>query len=77
MSVDRIIGTETEYGIYRPGDPWANAVVMSAEAVGAYARISRRGTPAGEAGAAPVRWDYTGEDPLNDLRGPSGVRAGR
>ena len=33
MSVDRIIGTETEYGIYRPGDPWANAVVMSAEAV--------------------------------------------
>lgn len=69
MSVDRIIGTETEYGIYRPGDPWANAVVMSAEAVGAYARISRRGTPAGEAGAAPVRWDYTGEDPLNDLRG--------
>lgn len=69
MSVERIIGTETEYGVYRPGDPWANAVAMSAEAVAAYARISRAGTPAGKAGAAPVRWDYTGEDPLNDLRG--------
>lgn len=61
MSVRRIIGTETEYGVYRPGDPWANAVAMSAQAVAAYARISREG--------APVRWDYTGEDPLNDLRG--------
>lgn len=67
--MNRVIGTETEYGVYRPGDPWANAVVMSAEAVAAYARISRVGTPAGAAGAAPVRWDYTGEDPLNDLRG--------
>ena len=67
--MNRVIGTETEYGVYRPGDPWANAVVMSAEAVAAYARISRLGTPAGEGGGAPVRWDYTGEDPLNDLRG--------
>lgn len=67
MSVRRIIGTETEYGVYRPGDPWANAVAMSAQAVAAYARISREG--------APVRWDYTGEDPLNDLRGTRMDRA--
>ncbi len=71
MGVDRIIGTETEFGVFRPGDPWANAVAMSAEAVGAYARISRRGTPVevADPDVEPVRWDYTGEDPLNDLRG--------
>ncbi|PID98220.1 MAG: proteasome accessory factor PafA2 [Actinobacteria bacterium] len=67
MSVDRVIGTETEYGIYRPGDVSANPVALSTEVVAAYARRSRRGTPA-EA-SAPVRWDYSGEDPLNDLRG--------
>lgn len=67
MSVDRIIGTETEFGIYRPGDVWANPVAMSAQVVAAYAAVSRRGTPA--EGAGPVRWDYTAEDPLNDLRG--------
>lgn len=69
----RIIGTETEYGVYRPGDPWANPIALSAQAVRHYAEISRRGTAA--EGAPPVRWDYTGEDPLNDLRGMRMSRA--
>lgn len=63
----RIIGTETEYGIYRPDDPWANPIALSTQAVRLYAEISRHGTEA--EGAAPVRWDYTAEDPLNDMRG--------
>lgn len=63
----RIIGTETEYGVYRPGDAWANPIALSAQAVRLYAEVSRRGTAA--EGAPPVRWDYTAEDPLNDMRG--------
>lgn len=63
----RIIGTETEYGVYRPGDPWANPIALSTQAVRLYAEMSRRGHEA--EGAPPVRWDYSGEDPLNDMRG--------
>lgn len=62
----RVIGTETEFGVYRPGNPHANAIVMSTVAVKAYADRSRG---AELPGAAPVEWDYRGEDPLNDLRG--------
>ncbi len=62
-----VIGTETEYGVYRPGDAWANPIALSSQAVRLYAEISRDGTPA--QGAAPVRWDYRAEDPLNDMRG--------
>lgn len=72
MTVQRIIGTETEYGIYRlhsTQDP----VWLSTEIVDAYAQISRDNTPA-QAGM-PVRWDYTAEDPLNDLRGTRLSRA--
>ncbi|MDC4233354.1 proteasome accessory factor PafA2 [Actinomyces sp. B33] len=73
MSGQRIISTETEYGVYRPGDPWANPVALSTQAVRAYARTSRGSGPA--ASAPPVRWDYTAEDPLNDLRGMRMSRA--
>ena len=73
MSGGRVIGTETEYGVYRPGDPWANPIALSAAVVDAYAQVSRERTPA--RGAPPVRWDYTGEDPLNDLRGMRMSRA--
>lgn len=66
MTSERIIGTETEYGIYRPNSA-EDPVWLSTEIVDAYARISRHGTPT--QGSAPVRWDYTAEDPLNDLRG--------
>lgn len=69
----RIIGTETEYGVYRPGDTWANPIALSSQAVRLYAQISRKGTPA--EGAPPVRWDYSAEDPLNDMRGTRLSRA--
>ena len=73
MSSERIIGTETEYGVYRPGDAWANPIALSTKVVTTYGEISRTGTPA--QGAGVVRWDYTGEDPLNDLRGMRMSRA--
>ena len=73
MSSERIIGTETEYGVYRPGDAWANPIALSTRVVSAYGEISRSGSPAD--GAGVVRWDYTGEDPLNDLRGMRMSRA--
>lgn len=59
-----IFGTETEYGVYRPGEPFANAVALSTEAVQSYEEFCRAGGL-----GAPVQWDYRGEDPLNDLRG--------
>ena len=44
MSSERIIGTETEYGVYRPGDAWANPIALSTRVVSAYGEISRAGT---------------------------------
>lgn len=73
MSSERIIGTETEYGVYRPGDAWANPIALSTRVVSAYGEISRVGTVSEARGV--VRWDYAGEDPLNDLRGMRMSRA--
>lgn len=61
----RPVGLETEFGVTEPGDSRANPVVLSSLIVDAYAARSRPGLP----GAAPVTWDYEGEDPLADLRG--------
>lgn len=61
----RVIGTETEYGVYRPGEPYANAVELSTDAVRAYAPRARGALS--HLGA--IEWDYRGEDPLNDMRG--------
>ncbi|MSS84004.1 proteasome accessory factor PafA2 [Actinomycetaceae bacterium WB03_NA08] len=61
---DVVIGTETEYGVYRPGDVHANAIALSTQAVMAYEGNSRAGGK-----GKYVGWDYRGEDPLNDLRG--------
>ncbi|WP_017178514.1 proteasome accessory factor PafA2 family protein [Actinomyces timonensis] len=61
----RPVGVETEYGVTEPGNSYANPVVLSSLIVDAYAARSRPGLP----GAAPVTWDYEGEDPLADLRG--------
>lgn len=58
----RVLGTETEYGIFSPNDPGADAIRMSTDAVETYAKTYRDGLP-------PVAWDYRGEDPLNDVRG--------
>ncbi len=64
MTARRIIGMETEFGILEVGQPYANPIALSAEIVEAY----------GDGGAASgtgkaVRWDFHGEDPLNDARG--------
>src|SRR5215213_5178213 len=62
MSARRIMGIETEYGVSAPGDPSANAMLMSSQVVNAYA--APLGSRAGRA-----RWDYEDEAPLRDARG--------
>jgi proteasome accessory factor A len=46
MSARRVMGIETEYGVSSPGDPAANAMLMSSQVVNAYAAplaaVSRR-----------------------------------
>lgn len=58
---ERVVGTETEFGVTDAKNPGANPVILSAEAVEAYAEAASIGEV--------VRWDYAGEDPLNDARG--------
>ena len=62
MTARRVMGIETEYGVSAPGDPAANAMMMSSQVVNAYA--SPLGSRAGRA-----RWDYEDEAPLRDARG--------
>ncbi|WP_109471362.1 depupylase/deamidase Dop [Ornithinimicrobium cavernae] len=71
MTVRRVMGTETEYGVTRPGDPRANPVHLSGQVVRAYA------TGAGPARALPTGsgWDYADETPLRDARGFEMARA--
>ena len=39
MSSERIIGTETEYGVYRPGDAWANPIALSTRVAVSYTHL--------------------------------------
>ncbi len=59
MTVRRVMGTETEYGISVPGQPGFNAMVSSSLVVNAYAPSRERRT----------RWDFEEESPLRDARG--------
>ncbi len=62
--MERIIGTEVEYGISAPGDPSANPIMTSTQAVLAYAaaaKVPRRDNR--------TRWDYEVESPMRDARG--------
>lgn len=61
MSVRRVMGVETEYGISVPGQPGANAMVSSSQVVNAYATAQGR--------ASRPRWDFEEESPLRDVRG--------
>ena len=63
MSVTRIMGIETEYGITTPGRSTMNAMVASSDVVTAY---GRHGMPPGRRMAS---WDYDRENPLRDARG--------
>jgi Pup amidohydrolase len=57
------MGTEVEYGVSLPGQPSANAMLLSAQVVNAYASM----LPAGRARRAS--WDFEEESPLRDARG--------
>ncbi len=61
-----VMSTETEYGIYSPSDPGADHVDLSCRIVDAYSKTAPRDSAKV---ANLVCWDYTAEDPLNDLRG--------
>lgn len=64
MTVRRVMGMETEYGIADARNPHANILALCAQIVETYG-ASGSASRAGD----PVRWDYTGENPLNDARG--------
>ncbi|MFC5370160.1 depupylase/deamidase Dop [Arcanobacterium bovis] len=64
MSVRRSIGLETEFGIIDARNMSANPIALSTQIVDAYGEAGAASTPFGA-----VRWDYDGEDPLNDARG--------
>ncbi|MEP6666780.1 MAG: depupylase/deamidase Dop [Nocardioidaceae bacterium] len=61
MTVRRIMGTETEFGISVLGTPSANPMLTSSQVVNAYASTSQRSRRA--------RWDFEEESPLRDARG--------
>jgi proteasome accessory factor A len=61
MSVRRVVGIETEYGIAVPGNPAANSMLTSSQVVNAYASATAR--------ARRARWDFEEESPLRDARG--------
>ena len=62
MTVRRIMGVETEYGIAVPGQPWANPIETSGIVVSRYARAHGLRATHGA-------WDYSDEQPLVDARG--------
>lgn len=63
MSVKRIMGIETEYGILSPNSD-EDPSVLSSQIVHSYsAYLADQGLSEG------VRWDYSGEQPLHDARG--------
>ncbi len=62
MSVVRVMGTETEYGVSVPGHPNANAMLTSSQVVNAYAGYA-------SSRARRARWDFEEENPLRDARG--------
>lgn len=68
MTVRRIMGIETEYGVLEPGNSFANPMLMSSQVVLGY-------KSALGAAARPARWDYLHEDPLSDARGFHVLRA--
>src|SRR6187200_2853107 len=61
MSVRRVMGTETEFGISVQGHPHANPMVASTRLVNAYATATLN--------ARRARWDFEEESPLRDARG--------
>lgn len=69
MSVHRIMGIETEYGISTPGLPHVNAMISSSQIVNAYGWSVRRDS------GHHTRWNYAEESPLRDARGYDMLRS--
>jgi proteasome accessory factor PafA2 len=64
VAIEKVFGTETEYGIAAPGAPDFNPVLSSSVLIATYAGSLRR-----------IRWDYEQESPLRDARGFEPVQA--
>ena len=64
MSVRRVMGTETEYGIAVPGQTSANHMLASSQIVNAYLNATTSATR-----DRRPRWDFEEESPLRDARG--------
>ena len=58
MTIPKVVGIETEYGISGPGMSDFNPVLSSSMLINSYAGTLRR-----------IRWDYEQESPLRDARG--------
>ncbi|MCY7396270.1 MAG: proteasome accessory factor PafA2 family protein, partial [Nocardioides sp.] len=57
----RVMGIETEYGVWSPTEPGANPMLLSSQVVNSYANSRAR--------TKRPRWDYEDEAPLRDARG--------
>lgn len=65
MTVARIMGAETEYGVIAPTKPSANPTVLSAFVVNTYDTLYKQKLRT----VAQTRWEYASEAPLADARG--------
>lgn len=61
MTVHRVMGIETEYGILDSSGRVKNPMLLSSQVVQTYSSILER--------TRRSRWDYQSEDPLHDARG--------
>jgi Pup amidohydrolase len=63
MSVRRVMGIESEFGISNPRDSSANPMLLSSQVVNAYGNVVMPDR------LRRMRWDYDVESPLRDARG--------
>ena len=71
MTVRRVMGIETEYGISVPGHPTANAMAASSQIVNAYVPgfLPREAARDRSSNGRRPKWDFEEENPLRDARG--------
>ncbi|OMH33017.1 depupylase/deamidase Dop [Tersicoccus sp. Bi-70] len=68
MTVHRIMGSETEFGVLAPSAPGAESTVLATRVINAWADLSGLNTRA-ISSAGGAGWDYSDEAPLADARG--------